>query len=150
MKNRLQEYALISEIVGGIAIVTSLIFVGVQMHQNNKLREAEARHNKLTASIEAYNLLSIHGDLAEILVKWDKQEELTEVENFRASSAQTRLLLNMEWMYREMPSDSPERRYIQVMAQEFLQNKNNTLLFNFRKPFLDEEFVKWMESFKKQ
>ena len=42
MKEKLQEYALIAEIIGGIAIVASLLFVGVQINQNNKLIEASA------------------------------------------------------------------------------------------------------------
>jgi hypothetical protein len=33
MREKLQEYALIAEIIGGIAIVASLIFVGFQVQQ---------------------------------------------------------------------------------------------------------------------
>lgn len=37
VKEKLQEYALIAEIVGGIAIVASLVFVGVQIQQNTNV-----------------------------------------------------------------------------------------------------------------
>jgi len=33
MKEKLQEYALVAEIIGGVAIVISLVFVGVQVSQ---------------------------------------------------------------------------------------------------------------------
>ena len=36
MKTRLQEYALLADIIGGLAIVISLIFVGLQINQGNK------------------------------------------------------------------------------------------------------------------
>ncbi len=35
MKEKLQEYALLAEIIGGIAIVVSLLFVGFQIQQNS-------------------------------------------------------------------------------------------------------------------
>jgi hypothetical protein len=42
MKERLQMYALIAEIVSAIAIVVSLVFVGFQIQQSNRLSRAEA------------------------------------------------------------------------------------------------------------
>ena len=43
MKEKLQEYALLAEIIGGIAIVASLIFVGVQINQNHAMMRAQTR-----------------------------------------------------------------------------------------------------------
>jgi hypothetical protein len=37
VREKLQEYALLAEIVGGIAIVVSLLFVGLQVRQSNSL-----------------------------------------------------------------------------------------------------------------
>ena len=50
MKEKLQEYALIAEIIGGIAIVTSLIFVGVQINQGS----TETALNTKAIQISAY------------------------------------------------------------------------------------------------
>lgn len=146
MKEKLQEYALIAEIIGGVAVVASLIFVGIQISQNNNLMAAEARYNKLSASKEAFNILSTNGELAEIMIKWDNNEPLTEVEEYRASHAQYRTLANMEWMYREMPLDSPERRNLRQLADGFIAIENNKKLFERRKQGYDEGFVAWIES----
>ena len=43
MKEKLQEYALIAEIVGGIAIILSLIFVGMQINQNYEMMRYQTR-----------------------------------------------------------------------------------------------------------
>lgn len=40
MNESLQEYALIAEIISGIAIVVSLIFVGIQIKRNTKATQA--------------------------------------------------------------------------------------------------------------
>jgi len=42
IKEKLQEYALIAEIIGSLAIVASLVFVGVQVQQNTNLTKANA------------------------------------------------------------------------------------------------------------
>ena len=72
--------------------------------------EAEARFNRVTVSTEAYNITSTNRELAEISVKVDNNESLTEVEQRRYNASQMRFLINMEWMFREMPVDSPERK----------------------------------------
>lgn len=51
MKEKLQEYALIAEILGGIAIVASLIFVGMQIQQNSETQLAISRQNLLDADL---------------------------------------------------------------------------------------------------
>jgi hypothetical protein len=59
MKEKLQKYALIAEIISAIAIVVSLIFVGIQIQQSNNLARAVAYRvpssdlNALNASFAA-------------------------------------------------------------------------------------------------
>lgn len=54
MNERLQNYALIAEIVGAIAIVISLVFVGLQLQQSNRLAAAESLREGTTGWQEAY------------------------------------------------------------------------------------------------
>ena len=42
MKQKLQDYAFISEIIGGLAIIASLIFVGIEVRQNNAIARTDA------------------------------------------------------------------------------------------------------------
>jgi hypothetical protein len=42
VKEKLQEYALIAEIIGGIGIIASLIFVGLEIHDNSRIAEINA------------------------------------------------------------------------------------------------------------
>ena len=42
MKERLQEYALIGEIIGAVAIIVSLLFVAQQLQQSNRLAAADS------------------------------------------------------------------------------------------------------------
>lgn len=65
MKEKLQEYALIAEIIGGVGIIASLIFVGVQVNQgaeetaqNTRQMQADA-YQQLTTEITALNRINI-------------------------------------------------------------------------------------------
>jgi hypothetical protein len=42
LKDKLQVYALWAEILGGVAILVSLIFVGVQLRQSNSIAATDA------------------------------------------------------------------------------------------------------------
>ena len=52
MKEKLQKFALIAEIVGGVAISASLIFVGVQINQNHEMMRAQIRNDIATTLSE--------------------------------------------------------------------------------------------------
>jgi hypothetical protein len=54
MNDRLKVYALIAEIVSAIAIVISLVFVGFQIQQSNRLSRAEAFRSP-TSDINSIN-----------------------------------------------------------------------------------------------
>jgi len=49
VKEKLQEYALIAEIVGAIAIVISLVFVGFQINQGNEATRLNTRAIEVSA-----------------------------------------------------------------------------------------------------
>lgn len=52
MKEKLQEYALIAEIVGAVAIVISLLFVGYELRRNTEAFYAQTRQAVLESSQE--------------------------------------------------------------------------------------------------
>lgn len=84
VKRTLQEYALLAEVVSAIAIVGSLIFVGLQIRQNtDHLRRGE--NNATMEQASATRLLTI--DMAEILVKSRKGvDALSDVEMLKIST----------------------------------------------------------------
>ena len=63
MNELLQEYALIAEIISGIAIIISLIFVGIQIKRNTKATQASTFQNIADLDI---NLLLNFGNSKEL------------------------------------------------------------------------------------
>ena len=128
-----------------VGVIAGIVFLAFELRQNNELMEAEARFNRLTVSREAYNILSTNGELAEIIVKANNNESLTEVEHFRFTSAYMRFLNNMEWIFREMPVDSPERKYAERQLMSAMSHKLRRQIFLDRADRLDASFVSWVE-----
>ena len=93
MKGKLQEYALVAEIIGGIAIVISLVFVGVQVSQtaeetatNTTAIRASAYQELTTQILNINNLRAENPDIAELVFKDFCNEILNPIERERLSA----------------------------------------------------------------
>lgn len=75
LKERLQQYALLSEIVGGVAIVLSLIFVGMQIRQNSQVSQINA-YQELVSRLTVMNTLRVQdAESADIFWRFDHGEK---------------------------------------------------------------------------
>jgi len=75
LKEKLHEHALIAEIVGGIAIVCSLQFVGVQIRQNSEISEINA-YQDLISQITLMNSLRVQdAQFAGLFWRFDHGEQ---------------------------------------------------------------------------
>ena len=61
MKEKLQEYALLAEIIGGIGIVASLVFVGLEIKENSKIAEINAFQN-LVSEMTVLNRMMVDNE----------------------------------------------------------------------------------------
>tara|TARA_B100001029_G_scaffold134797_1_gene113686 strand:+ start:1053 stop:1382 length:330 start_codon:yes stop_codon:yes gene_type:complete len=103
---RLKKGALIAEIVGGIAVVISLVILIFEIRQNTQ----ESQQNTQAIEISIYNdlidnIMGINesvieeGDFAEIVVKANNGEELSETETMRYGSQLMNLLRHGDVAY---------------------------------------------------
>ena len=88
MKEKLQEYALIAEIIGGVGIIASLIFVGIQLNQsveetalNTRQMQSDA-YAELVNNINAFSYMVIENpEILDVVMKVESNQALTEKEN---------------------------------------------------------------------
>jgi hypothetical protein len=82
--NRLQRAALIAEIVGGTAVVISLMFVGVQIRENANVLAAQAVFDLREANGSLVRDLTGNQELSEMLFRgYNDYSALSEVERWR-------------------------------------------------------------------
>jgi hypothetical protein len=132
-------------VLANLGVLIGIFFLAIELRQNNELMEAEARFNRVSASAEAYNIRSTNGELAEIHVKVNKSQPLTDVELYRFESSHMRFLINMEWIFREMPEDSTDRKYAERRLASALSNNQRRSIYLKRIDDFDPDFVSWIE-----
>ena len=132
-------------VLANLGVLIGIFFLAIELRQNNELMEAEARFNRVSASGEAYNIQSTNGELAEIHVKVNKSQPLTDVELYRFESSNMRFLINMEWIFREMPEDSTDRKYAERRLASALSNNLRRSIYLKRIDDFDPDFVSWIE-----
>ena len=81
MKEILEEYALIAEIISGIAIVISLVFVGLQIRGNTRATQASTFQSIATLDINMLLNFGNSKELARLISTFrDNPDSLTEEE----------------------------------------------------------------------
>ena len=135
-----------AEVLGVVGIIAGITFLGFELRQNNELMSAQERFNRLQIVTEAWASWAIDGELTEIRVRAGTNEPLTEVEYRRVDGALMRVFLNLDWIYRELPEDSPEVSQIRVtQRRSFANDASYRRVWEDRKSSFSPEFVQWME-----
>jgi len=81
---KLSEWAHVAEVVGGVAIVASLIFVGLEVRENTSVARLTSDRAIDQQNLALNLAIAQSGDLAEILVRAvQDRDSLTEVELIR-------------------------------------------------------------------
>ena len=101
MKEKLQEYALIAEIIGGVAIILSLIFVGLQIRENNKLNRVEAYDRSIESLMGVRSDVFKDPEMSALYLEYmyGDVRTLSEVDQFRIAHLTRNTFGNYEKAY---------------------------------------------------
>jgi len=72
-----QDWGTIAEIVGGIAVIASLIYVGFQIRQNTRISQGIAIQNTFTSTQVIYSWFADNPELADLFCRFQQGENLT-------------------------------------------------------------------------
>lgn len=127
------------EVVGVTAVVVSLLLVVMEIRQNNNLMEAEARYNRLQASLQPNYIVAESSGISLAKVLLTPRSELEPEEQLVQSVMWHNTFRIDEWSFRELPRDElPLEDWRRVMtlpgAQETWDERSNTY---------DIEFALW-------
>ena len=88
----LTGWAALSEIAGTVAVVISLIFVAVGINRNNAELRASNDNFLIQLADERFRDVALDAGLASIVVRFARQDELTEIEIWRYQSHLARMV----------------------------------------------------------
>ncbi len=129
-------------ILANLGVIAGIIFLGVELRQNNELMEAEARFNRLSIQTGSNTLVAGNTDLAQVLAKANRNEELTDAEQLQARNFNVRVLSNMQWTYREVPeSEAP----VELWRSLHKENLHRRVFWETQKTMFNQDFVEFYE-----
>jgi len=77
MNPSFQDWGIIAEIIGGIAVIASLIYVGFQIRQNTRINQGIATQNTYTSTQVIYSWFADNPGLVDLYCKFHQGEKLT-------------------------------------------------------------------------
>lgn len=148
MQTKLQKYALIAEVIGGIAIVASLLFVGLQVQQSTSITRASSYQNFLEEINDWRAVMVADPDLRRIFMIYTDEEEvgdLAEEDRIALAMHMGNFFSTMEGAYysREygLLGDSEWERVEVGLCQNFKRSQRN----EFDIAYISEQFRAYMQ-----
>lgn len=147
VKEKLQDYALIAEIIGGVAIVASLIFVGLQIQQGTSITRAASYQDFVEELNDWRSLLLTDSEIRRLFLISARAEDMSDLE------ADERLSLGILYgnLFSILESAYYSREYGLIGNPEWeriklglCDNFNQTRRAQINVRYLSEEFRSYM------
>ena len=113
------DFSKIVSITANIAVIAGIVFLGFEVQQNNKLLEAQARHNLISQRTITNNAVRDPNLLA-ALEKLNEGEELDYSEETTVSMVVSLMIENWEWQYGEYQAGLLDLEQLPVENWAFL------------------------------
>jgi len=99
-KNSLSETL---HLLANLGVIAGILFLGVELKQNNDLMEMEARATLTENLQDGWYQLSSDPGLVELFIKDRDGQELSEVEEMRLNAYWMGMLMRREWQHEHFP-----------------------------------------------
>lgn len=148
MSQLLQEYALIADIISGLAVFTSLIFVGIQIKRNTQATQASTFQAIADLDINLLLTFGSSKELAHLISTYrDNPDSLTEEEHnhaFYLFGAEVRHIENLFLQYEnKMLSEKHWHSRKALVDGIVLSNGFGALLRHPFKKYFDGSFIEY-------
>ena len=150
MELSFQEWGTVAEIFGALAVIVSLLYVAVQIKQNNRINQGIAIQQTYASTQEIYSWYANNSDANELLTKFSQGETLSLPEAGRI----TTLLLGMVEQYEvyfilnklKMMDDETFHSFFRKLAT-VLGTPSARQWFTDNRTFFRRDFVEFVNNF---
>ena len=130
-------------VLANLGVIAGIVFLGVELSQNNELMAAQQRFNRLTTATGTFTAVAENPELAEAIVKANSDpDSLTAAEEMQLSMMFWRVLRNQEWTFFELPRE-------ELPVDEWRYNPTGfaswCATWTIRRDQLASEFVQFLE-----
>ena len=136
-------------ILANIGVIAGIVFLALELQQNNELMEAEARAASSDRRTEIPQLVSVNTELANILVKAKNGEPLTEAEELRVIAFNVSRLRGQEAYFREYQAGNNDSIPVDNWKNNFQSNlwsaPSQSETWSRTRDYMFDDFVQYME-----
>jgi len=132
-------------ISANLSVVAGILFLGIELQQNNRLLDAQVSYNLLVHRTRASNEVYYNPEFAAFRFKVESDGELTPVEQFRLNARNKGVLLGFEWEYLQFRSGNLS--YLPIDSWKSFMNEQRWQenVWEPNKYLLSEEFIGFVE-----
>jgi len=142
---KLEKWALVAEIIGGAAIVISLMVLVFEVRGNTAAIEAQTATTWLESERgRRYPLIVNEGGLTELVLKRVRGGTLTEVERMQVARYFTDEIRTYEWLFREVQAGRLPAERLNLRAWQEFSGRLQVTFEDIRNT-LDPGFVEYWE-----
>ena len=134
-------------ILANVGVIAGIIFLGLELRQNNELQVMQARETRLDRQNSVIDLMIENPDIIELLGK--NPESLTEAEHDRLQFSGLKIFLAFEYQYGEVvrgltDEDALARAHRAIYFRPRM-NYGAPLTWELFKKRTSPEFIRWFE-----
>ena len=141
-------------ILANIGVIAGIIFLGVELQQNNELLQTEAGYKLLQSRIAIRNRIIDQSNFAQLLVKVSSSQPLTATEEIEINAFIDLNFLEWQWQHQEYVEgrideiNVPIAGLRRIFAGQSVGNIPRSVWLSRWEEFkaiLTPEYVKWMD-----
>ena len=140
---------LIVQIIAALGVVVSVVYLGLQIKQQNVITKAQFGHSLTQRLYERYFQTSTNKEYAEFMAKDWNADELTPTEETRVQMAILTYLVDIFDVYDKVQDGLVDKSHldtrINTLKLGVMKTKNAKLVWSYWKWNRTKEFVKWFE-----
>jgi len=137
------------QILANVGVIAGLIFLAIEIAQNNELLQAEARRSQLDAWVNDYSGIVDNADVSRIVfaMNLNNGEGLSDEDKWRYSWWVRRMLNRWEWEYSEVTRGYLDMGDLNVVGWSArLANPAFRAVWDEYRDARDPEFVQFVEA----
>ena len=127
-----------------LGVIAGIIFLGVELRQNNELSRAEAERSRAAVVREGFGAVAENPELASILLRDAQGDPLTDLEKFQAQAFWMAALTSNELIYSQSIQSEISRTSERV-RRFYATYPTFREVWKERAVEFDEAFVEWMD-----
>ena len=141
---------LIVQIIAALGVVVSVVYLGVQINQQNKITKAQFGHSLTQRLYERYFETSTNRDYAEFLAKDWNADDLTPTDITRIQMAVITYLVDIFDVYDKVQEGLVNKSHLETRMNTLKLGVMKTtaakVVWSYWKNNRDQRFIDWFES----